>query len=326
MKNLLITLALVFCLIFSCKKEVNSNKYDLNTFDPISSQKIFKRIEVILLDSVPNVPITFIKNIVYHDSLYYIHDFNRENLLVYNETGKFVRTIGASGRGPGELIDLRDFQINRFTGNIELMGNASPTIMIYDTLGTFIKQRNLGHWPTSITNFYHINSDLTAWVSLADRYNISVYSDKLNKIVNQVSLGIDRVFQGHFRYNQPFSHYKDTTFFFDTYSNILYRFNEDQLDFEIHKQFDFGEANFDKSKLPHVNEWESLSNEQRSEIAAKAKKIGPLDNDKYIETEDFIVLNKWTNNVLTRKEDNSVVQFNLFTDSINYVEIGRAHV
>jgi hypothetical protein len=301
----------------SCKRNLASIKYDLDSFRPLDPHELFKKIDVVVLDSIPDQPIYLILKMDYDDGLFYIQDYQRANLLVYSETGAFVRSIGSKGRGPGELDDIRDFQINRFTGNIEILGNPSPSIMIYDTKGNFIKKRNIGNRFLTIDKFYHINPDLTAWLALGEDYKISVYSEKLNKIVYEYALGMDRAFMGFFHYRKPFSHYRDTTYFFDTYSNTIYKFNVEKLEFEVHKKFDFGKYNFEKSLLPHPKEWKAMNYDQRSDFAKNIRK-NPMELDMYFETADYSVLNKLPHKIITRKKDNSVIQFNLFTDSVNF--------
>jgi hypothetical protein len=319
MKNLfLILIACTFaCTTPSCKREVASNKYDLDSFPPLNPHELFKKIDVVVLDSIPDQPIYAILKIVYHNNLLYIQDYQRANLLVYSETGKFVRSIGSKGRGPGELEDVRDFQINRFTGNIEILGNPSPSIMIYDTKGNFIKKRNIHNRFLTIDKFYHINNDLTAWLALGEDYKISVYSEKLNKIVHEYSLGMDRAFMGVFHYRKPFSHYGNLTFFFDTYSNTIYKFNVEKLEFEVHQKLDFNKHNFDKSLLPNPQEWMEMVHSQRLDFAKKIRK-NTLELDQYFETDEYSVLSKLNYNILTQKKDNSVIQFNSLTDSIRF--------
>lgn len=306
------------CTLSSCKKEVPSNKYDLDSLRPLNPHELFKKIEVVALDSVPNQPIYLILKMDYYDSLFYIQDYQRASLLVYNETGEFVRSIGSKGRGPGELEDIRDFQINRFTGNIEILGNPSPSIMIYDTKGNFIRKRNLGNRVLTIDKFYHINHDLMAWLGLGEDYKISIYSEKLNKIVHEYSLGMDRAFMGAFSYLKPFSHYGDTTYFFDTYANTIYRFNMEKFEFEVHKKFDFGKYNFDKSLLPHPQEWNALNPIQAIDFARELLKKDLTQDDIYLETDEYSILNKWDYSIFTQKKDDTVIQFNSFTDSTNF--------
>ncbi len=319
MKSLLYILIACTCAftMSSCKRDVATNKYDLDSFRPLNPHELFNKIDVVLLDSIPLHPISLIIKMDYHDNLFYIQDMFRANLLVYSETGEFVRSIVSKGRGPGELDDIRDFQINRFTGNIEILGNPSPAIMIYDTKGNFIKKRNIGNRFLTIDKFHHINQDLTAWLALGEDYKISVYSDELNKVVHEYSLGMNADYMGFFHYRKPFSHYGDTTYFFDTYANTLYRFNVEQLEFEVHKKFDFCKYNFNKSLIPHLKEWKVMNPDQRSEFVKKMQK-NTSELDMYIETDDYSVLNKFTHNIITRKKDNSVIQFNALTDSINF--------
>jgi hypothetical protein len=317
MKNLLLVLIVCILVNTSCNREQASHKYDLDSFRPLNHHELFKKIDVVLLDSIPDHPISFIIKMVCHDNLFYIQDWFRTSLLVYNLSGEFVRSIGSKGRGPGELQDIRDFQINRFTGNLEILGNPTPFIMIYDTQGNFIEKRNIGNRMITIDKFYHINPDLTAWLSMAEDYKISVFSEKLNKVVHEFSLGMDKAFLGFLSYHKPFSHYGDTTYFYDTYSNTIFRFNVEKLEFDVHKNLDFGNHNFNKSLLPHPKEWEAMDHVQQRDFLKKIIK-NLIQEDKYIENDDYSVLTRSYHNIFSRKQDNSVIEFYLFADSISF--------
>ena len=67
MKFFLLILILCAFSMPSCKKEVASNKYDLDSFQQLNPKELFKKIEVILLDSVPDRPISKIEKTVYHE-------------------------------------------------------------------------------------------------------------------------------------------------------------------------------------------------------------------------------------------------------------------
>lgn len=58
---MLIIITCSYVLILpSCKEEVASNKYDLDSFRPLNPHKLFKKIEVVVLDSIPDQPISLI--------------------------------------------------------------------------------------------------------------------------------------------------------------------------------------------------------------------------------------------------------------------------
>jgi hypothetical protein len=70
MKNLFLDLNACTCAytIPSFKREVVSIKYDLDSFLPLNPQELFKKIEVVLLDSFPDHPITYIEKTDCHDN------------------------------------------------------------------------------------------------------------------------------------------------------------------------------------------------------------------------------------------------------------------
>jgi hypothetical protein len=320
MKYFLFIQIIIFGMLLSCKKNSSEIKYDLDKFESINSTDIFKKAEVVFLEDAPDLPLSLIWQFLYDNNKIYIRDQYRSDIVVYDIYGKFIRTIGSKGRGPGELEDIREIQINRFTGNIELLGNASPMIMAYDTSGQFIRQRKLPNLGNTIEHFYQITPDLTVLLSMGHReYRVHVYSESEERIVRSFLRGYDSVYLGFLRYSKPFSSNGDTVFFFNTYSNTIYYFNTGNLEFEVFEKFELGKDNFEISQLPNPQKWELLSFEERSEI------MNPINmknssSDSYFTSEKYSLLRKGAGyHILYR--DNDTVTFKGFSD-IPYFFIG----
>lgn len=71
---------------------------------------IFKHIQIIPLETNRECLITEVNKVIIYDSLLYIQN-GRNNILVFNLLGNHINTIGKKGKGPGEILSLRDFCI-----------------------------------------------------------------------------------------------------------------------------------------------------------------------------------------------------------------------
>jgi hypothetical protein len=63
------------------------------------------------------------------------------SLLVFDETGAFVRKIGNRGLGPEEYVRLKDFEVD--SENIYLYDWQTARMLKYDLQGNFIEQHKI---------------------------------------------------------------------------------------------------------------------------------------------------------------------------------------
>jgi len=82
-----------------------------------------------------------VSKILYFKNNFYIFDrFYSKNIYVFNRDGKFINKIIQKGRGPGEIIELTDFDIDE-QGNIYAYDNRQKKIILFsihgDVLGEF---------------------------------------------------------------------------------------------------------------------------------------------------------------------------------------------
>ena len=108
----------IFLIICSCK---NNIKLESEMTSIVINKKGFHEqldvtalfdVEFITLETSKPSRIGIIEKIIYHKELFYVHDRQQEKILVFNEHGKYIRTIGKKGRGKGEYISLADFEIH----------------------------------------------------------------------------------------------------------------------------------------------------------------------------------------------------------------------
>jgi len=61
-----------------------------------------------------------------------------DKIYVFGKEGKFIRTIGSKGQGPGEYLMLMDIAIDE--NNKRLFLASSPKLICYDFNGNFLKE------------------------------------------------------------------------------------------------------------------------------------------------------------------------------------------
>lgn len=68
--------------------------------------------QIIPLETSSKSLIVDINKVIINNNNIYILDTRNYNLIVFDQNGKFIQKIGTIGKGPGEYIEIRDFDIS----------------------------------------------------------------------------------------------------------------------------------------------------------------------------------------------------------------------
>ena len=97
----------------SSKRTIGSEVYKVNLNDVVNPfDEIFFKAEIIPLETVDSSMIAYMQKIYLVDGHYYIYDFWLQNLLVFDQTGQFVRKVGKRGDGPDEYRGMYDCYVD----------------------------------------------------------------------------------------------------------------------------------------------------------------------------------------------------------------------
>ena len=106
-------------------------------------------------------------------------------ILVFNRNGKFIRSIGSKGQGPGEYTGIHNLVIDE--KNNRIFVNASPKIICYDLNGKLLKETRL----FSAKDINYINNELLIIVNNYQNYSKGVYSHPVLYRLNDDLQAID---------------------------------------------------------------------------------------------------------------------------------------
>lgn len=264
-------------LLSSCKKtslqieRKQGVSIDLNRNDLVSIFDLFTEIELIPLEtndeSILSSPLGEPDEVRKYDDKYYFLDRKQHSILIFDKEGQFFKKIDKRGGAPEEYISLEDFQINRFTGNIEILSAQGRCINIYDSYGDiFIGKIKFSKEMPVCHRFHHLSSDIYAFYSFAGNIKITFYSQKENKVFES-AYNIPKWYGNNttfFTGRNPFYLFRDSLFFAQKYNGDVFTVSPSNYELEPHFEWDFGKSNFDLSILP-----ENESIEYYSELIKK---------------------------------------------------------
>ena len=151
MKNSIYYYSIVSIFLFlSCtgwkdKRNMESDiiTANLERRDNVSTKELFSDIQVIPLETTPESLIRDITQIKFFEGRYYIHDYRRSQIFVFDREGRFQFALNEKGDGPGQYLNLSDFAIDTARRNLVVLCAVSNALFFYDLGGKFIEKKRL---------------------------------------------------------------------------------------------------------------------------------------------------------------------------------------
>lgn len=285
--NLIIIGLFILVLSTSCNhKENEQNSVNIKltkAHDSISFSAHFDSIDITPLESDKNFLLSQVDKKIMFNNNYYFLDKKQNCIMVFDRNGHHKFKIQDVGKGPKEYIKLYDFNINRYTENIELLvQNRNMNIFIYDLKGNYVKSFNL----PSIRGYGYFANASKDKIVLYMPFNekrITIYSRNQKKVLQKLH-HIPAFISKKTPLNtgsSPFFRISDTLALTEPFSNKIYSFQSNQL--KCKYDWDFGKYNFDINNLPKNKTSEFYANYLKDLKKVKLF-FNHIENEKYIIT------------------------------------------
>jgi len=318
MNNKILVCCLLVCLCISCSSKQKGSNTNIKKDYFIDLEKkvkgemsyldIFKRIELIPLETSNESLINSIDKILRFNGKFYILDKKQHQVLIFNQNGGFEKKINKLGRGPGEYQNIQDIEINRFTNNIEVM-EPWGVISVFDTLGNFVEKYRLPPSVRAVHYFIHINKDTIVFYTNSEKNRLTFFSKTQNRLITKYH-EIPEWISRNTPLNpsrSPFFLYKDTINFYEVFANNVFYIKG--CDLKLKYSWDFGKHNFSYKDLPEGKSVQFYKDFLiNSEYAFNF--FYNIENEKYIVT-SFIFNNRPYSLLLDKKTKTNFL-FNQF--------------
>ena len=257
------------CTGWKDKKNMESDiiTVNLDERDEISTKDLFSEIQLIPLETTPESLIRNITQIKFFEDRYYIHDYSRSQIFVFDREGHFHFALNEKGNGPGEYLNLTDFAIDTTRRNLVVLCAVSNALFFYDLGGKFIEKKKLPEIAGAYNSLQFQNKDTIAFFTYDYDHRLKFYSLSRNEILDEYfPEDIKDVFcRGVF----PFPHA-----FRRSLTNTIYSLSGATFT-ELYR-WDFGDLNNDIEKL------EFHPNMSKQEIIQYAKDVYSSKSVNYI--------------------------------------------
>lgn len=235
-----VTFVLLFLLAtVSCKKDIRQNVLSVR-LEPkeVLASELFKKIEIIPLETIEESLITSIGRIREYNDRYYILDDRISALFCFNKKGDYLYKISKTGNGPDEYYLIYETIIDSDKNRI-LMLSPMGIIHIYDMDGNFLEKKVLTE--DGQQDMIEIEKNIIAYWILGNSDNkISFYDIEKEKTIGGFWKDTDDNFMTNLCID-VFYQYKNENYFSTQFANEVYKFKKDT--FELAYIWDFGVDN-----------------------------------------------------------------------------------
>ena len=139
-----LVLSVASCSHDKVPANVNWDCTESNLMDTFDIQSLFKDRYILALEETEKSRVGNIEKLVKVDSLLFVLD-NRLAMRVFVfdiNTGRFINSIGRTGNGPGEYVDINDFSVDTQRGVVSIL-SARHTVIEYDYQGNYKGKKDI---------------------------------------------------------------------------------------------------------------------------------------------------------------------------------------
>ena len=169
-------ISIIASLLLSCSKtkqgnllEIPIDIYQHNSLPLTEITEEITAIELELTDESMIGPV--IQGIILLRNEVFIATLNQ--ILVFNKTGKFIRSIGSQGQGPREYTYIHNLALDEKNQRL-FISSANRKIISYDLNGNFLKEKLLPELFIDDINYF--NKELLLLANNTDSDSMGVYS------------------------------------------------------------------------------------------------------------------------------------------------------
>ncbi len=264
MKNIIAFLSLAL-FIFSCSKKMNvpepsrlisemkidvdkvTDSYDL-------SQDISSDVKIVSLETNDNCLIGNVFKIIYANQIYYILDKLSNQILLFDDKGKFVSKLNQSGSGPQEYVKIDEFVV--VGEDIWIADNASKRIICYNKDYSAVESISMkDFWVYGMAYNAPYISMVNNWIpSGAKNHQVCIYNvnDKKKYYSKPFNpLDTDILHRG---IKQQIAYAKNSSLFIISYNDTIFRMEGEKITpvytYAFSKRFNNGQMKLNEKESP----------------------------------------------------------------------------
>lgn len=250
MRSLIVSLVLFIMLGCNNNESSNIKSFNLEELPEITSPKLsdfgFIDIEYIPLETNQRSQLSYIYNIEFGDDFFIPYRFGPFSVSVFDTIGNLINNFVTIGRGPNEMRSVDDVKIDKRTQQIYVSSGSSWNFNVYSETGEFLRKFEIPFKENPVLVTFSIIDDkiLCYYENHMGKQEYSYTIMDLNG--NNIKEFPNKYpFKNKSSYGFPqenfFYKYNNKLYVKEVYSDTIYLFNEEKVEFEPHMVIDVGD-------------------------------------------------------------------------------------
>lgn len=231
-------------LLFSCTNPKEVTPVISVTLPPEGEELVvwpdrFPDMEMICLTGENRPIFTAQSNLIVKNGIYHVIDpYSTRQIHRFNQTGEYLNSIGAFGRGPNEYLDLTDVTVDD-NGNVSVYSQHAGVLLIYSPDGVCLERKELAYATERFISHQGFNYHYIGTASKDKRMDYRLYvTDNSGQTVGEF-LPAPKV--PALPNINTFSLIGNTLYLCPAEGNDIYQLHKDKIDTLY--RFDFGKYN-----------------------------------------------------------------------------------
>lgn len=321
-------LIILVLTLISCRERTKkypfSDEIEIYNMNPgegkkMSTSSLFDSISYIPLETTKDIVIGSIDKMEAFDSYFFILDKRTKKIWCFDSLGKYIFQIDKKGKGPGEYLDIFDFNIDKENKQILVLDRNSQKILYYDFSGQYLKDVQLD---VKARLFALLNNKFLLYTSGVDiymkkennDYGYNLFLSDLNGKVEHRFFIYNEITDNLWRHN-VFVKNKTGVMFHYARNDTIYNFN-DNGELTVKYLFDF-----DKQRMP------------LEKILDKTKLSSYTDNPNYVNISEIYCSDLYTfiaytyerrsRFILRNNETNKIINVRFLENDIDFISFAN---
>ncbi|MGL5682495.1 MAG: 6-bladed beta-propeller [Marinifilaceae bacterium] len=153
-KYVMLICALIIGLV-GCKEGDEFPTLDVVDAKIVSVHDVLEKMRFIPLETSAECLLGDVREVIVEDTLLFIPSreiIHIKEVYVFSTSGKFLRSIGCEGNGPGEYVNAISSTVDKERKEVLIMDISKNCLLCYDYDGNYIETRKLNNVPNHATN------------------------------------------------------------------------------------------------------------------------------------------------------------------------------
>lgn len=238
-----------------------------------------KNVKILKLENRDDVIVGRVSKLLFTKDRILIMNWFAKTIFVFNTEGKYLFSLEAQGKGPGEFERLEDFEVNEASGSVYAFDDINQKVIAYSLIdGKFLKEQRLDFFFAAHLTLVENNWFLYERFNNNDKYQHKIITADENFKLKLRELPALKTPLADAYSTNFFHRYRKTSRFMFGQNDTIYSASAKGIESVYH--IDFGEYKVGKTYYSSITIYDAMDALKKSNSAGKKGNL--------VETDDWV--------------------------------------